>query len=70
MFFVLYSWQVAGVNTNIGFLERLSAHESFQDADVHTGFIEVRAIDKPFYPTRACAVIGAGVIGMFVDKKN
>jgi pyruvate carboxylase len=33
--------QVAGVNTNIGFLGRLIANKSFQDGDVHTGFIEV-----------------------------
>ena len=33
--------QVAGVSTNIGFLERLIAHKSFKDGDVHTGFIEV-----------------------------
>jgi len=38
--------QVAGVNTNISFLERLSAHNSFQDGDVHTGFIEVGVVNS------------------------
>ena len=33
--------QIAGVNTNINFLERLASHESFKSADVHTGFIPV-----------------------------
>ena len=33
--------QVAGVSTNIEFLRRLAAHENFESADVHTGFIPV-----------------------------
>ena len=33
--------QVAGVSTNIDFLRRLATHNSFETADVHTGFIPV-----------------------------
>ena len=29
------------MTTNVDFLGRLASHESFQDGDVHTGFIEV-----------------------------
>lgn len=35
----LLSYQIAGVSTNINFLERLASNESFKSADVHTGFI-------------------------------
>ena len=35
----LLGYQIAGVSTNINFLERLASHESFRSADVHTGFI-------------------------------
>lgn len=36
----LKHYQVAGVKTNIDFLQRLSSHPKFMEGDVHTGFIE------------------------------
>eukprot|EP00731_Ephydatia_muelleri_P030401 Em0021g924a len=38
------SLSIAGVSTNINFLERLASHESFRSADVHTGFIPASAV--------------------------
>ncbi len=37
-----FTLQVAGVSTNIDFLQRLSSHPQFIEGDVHTGFIEVQ----------------------------
>jgi 3-methylcrotonyl-CoA carboxylase alpha subunit len=36
----LSEYQVVGVTTNIGFLERVAAHPAFADADLDTAFIE------------------------------
>lgn len=33
-------WQVAGVPTNINFLQKLANHRAFEDGDVETHFIE------------------------------
>ena len=38
--------QVAGVSTNVDFLGRLASHQSFQEGDVHTGFIEVGVVSS------------------------
>ena len=32
------------MSTNVGFLGRLASHQSFQEGDVHTGFIEVGVV--------------------------
>ena len=41
--------QVAGLNTNISFLNALAGHDSFVSADVHTGFIH-QHYDSLFSP--------------------
>lgn len=37
----LEEYRVVGVNTNVEFLRALAGHESFENADVETGFIKV-----------------------------
>ncbi|XP_019854923.1 PREDICTED: methylcrotonoyl-CoA carboxylase subunit alpha, mitochondrial [Amphimedon queenslandica] len=36
----LHNYQIVGVHSNLSFLTSLASHQSFIDADVHTGFIE------------------------------
>lgn len=47
----LKQYQVAGVSTNVGFLGRLASHQSFQEGDVHTGFIEQH--ESQLFPAQA-----------------
>ncbi|KAJ3099277.1 Methylcrotonoyl-CoA carboxylase subunit alpha, mitochondrial [Phlyctochytrium planicorne] len=46
----LGEFEVVGLNTNIDFLKRLSAHPSFIDGDVETGFIKKH--ESSLFPSR------------------
>ncbi|XP_064393739.1 methylcrotonoyl-CoA carboxylase subunit alpha, mitochondrial-like [Halichondria panicea] len=59
----LKHYQVAGVSTNIDFLQRLSSHPQFIEGDVHTGFIEQHseALFPPPQPLPSLSVMEAAL---------
>lgn len=61
--------QIAGVHTNVNFLSRLIADDSFAQADLDTGFIERRRDTMfPFGQTRSDHVWAAAVLAVLSEE--
>jgi acetyl-CoA carboxylase biotin carboxylase subunit len=58
-------YDVAGIKTNIGFFRQILEHERFQQADLHTGFIEEllarRPVAAPDHETELVAALVAAI---------
>lgn len=64
------SHQISGLETNVNFLIDLARHESFQKADVHTGFIQQHF--DTLFPVKVISddMLLQGAVSLIVNENN